>query len=247
MRLTPRDLLQWTGRHVEAWTLLRLVLVALGVWGFAAIAEEVMEGGTHAFDTWLLLALRDAANPQNPYGPGWLQEMFRDFTALGGVGILTLITIAVSGFLWMQGNRRSMLLVITAIFSGFIMSSLLKRGFDRPRPDLVPHGSITYTASFPSGHAMLSAVVYLTLAVLVARVQPQRGMKIYLLSVAALLTLMIGVSRVYLGVHWPTDVLAGWAAGASWALLWWVIATWLETRGVVESEKTEDDAPTCRT
>ena len=239
MRIPLRDLVQWTGRYVEAWTLIRLALVALGVYGFAALAEEVMEGGTHAFDTWMLLALRDAADPQSPYGPGWLQELFRDFTALGGVGILTLLTLAVAGFLLMQGNRRSMWLVLAAIFSGFLVSSLLKRGFDRPRPDLVPHGSITYTASFPSGHAMLSAVVYLTLAVLVARVQPRRRMKVFLLGLAAVLTLLIGVSRVYLGVHWPTDVLAGWAMGASWAMLWWVIATWLEARGVVEPEETE--------
>jgi len=241
MRLHPRDLLQRTGRYVEAWTLVRLALAALGVYGFTVLAEEVMEGETHAFDTWLLLSLRDAADPQNPYGPGWMQELIRDFTALGGVGILTLITLAAASFLWLQGNRRSMLLVLTAIFSGFIMSSLLKRGFDRPRPDLVPHGSITYTASFPSGHAMLSAIVYLTLAVLVARVQPQRRMKVFLLGIAALLTLMIGISRVYLGVHWPTDVIAGWAAGASWALMWWVLATWLETRGMVETEKTEGE------
>src|SRR3954469_15302434 len=108
MRIPLRDLVQWTGRYVEAWTLIRLALVALGVYGFAALAEEVMEGGTHAFDTWMLLALRDAADPQSPYGPGWLQELFRDFTALGGVGILTLLTLAVAGFLLMQGNRRSM-------------------------------------------------------------------------------------------------------------------------------------------
>lgn len=228
---------RWRARYLEGRTLLKLLVAAGSIWGFVAIAEEVAEGGTRAFDTQLLLALRDVADPVMPYGPGWLQELVRDITALGGVGILTMVTLAVSGFLWIQGNRRSLVVVIAAIGSGEVVSSLLKSGFDRPRPDLVPHGSIVYTASFPSGHAMLSAVTYLTLAALVARVEPRRAMKTYILTLASLLTVAIGISRVYLGVHWPTDVLAGWFAGAAWALLWWIIATWLETRGLVEKEQ----------
>ena len=242
-RRRPIGWRRWSGRHVEGWTLLRLLIAAGAVWAFVAIADEVMEGGTRAFDTRMLLALRDGADPVSPYGPGWLQELVRDVTAFGSVGILTLIVLAASGVLWIQGNRRSLVLVLTAVGSGMILSSLLKSGFDRPRPDLVPHGSIVYTASFPSGHAMLSAVTYLTLAALVARVQPRRPMKIYILTLASLLTAAVGISRVYLGVHWPTDVLAGWFAGAAWALLWWVIATWLETEGVVEREQVEEDKP----
>jgi undecaprenyl-diphosphatase len=115
-----------------------------------------------------------------------------------------------------------------------LLSTLLKMGFDRPRPDLVPHGALVYTASFPSGHATLSAVVYLTLGALLARVQPRLVLKLYLLGLAILLTVMVGVSRVYLGVHWPTDVLAGWAVGAAWALLCWATALWLQRRGRVE-------------
>ncbi|MBC8131080.1 MAG: phosphatase PAP2 family protein [Rhizobiaceae bacterium] len=239
--IDPRPLARWTSRHVEGWTALRLLLVAAAIWGFAVLADEMMEGETHAFDTWLLLALRDATDPANPYGPGWLREMVRDVTGLGGIGILTLVTLAAAGFLWIEGKHRSLFLMVTAVFSGFLMSTLLKTGFDRPRPDLVPHGSITYTASFPSGHAMLSAVVYLTLAVLLARVQTRRRVKLYILSVATLLTIVIGMSRVYLGVHWPTDVMAGWAAGSAWALMWWMIANWLEKRGVVEGEETGPD------
>ncbi|KQT50727.1 PA-phosphatase [Aureimonas sp. Leaf454] len=223
-------------------TLVVLVIVCAAIWGFVALAGEVMEGETHQFDTWLLLSLRDAADPANPYGPGWLRELVRDFTALGGTGILTLLTIATALFLRLQGNKRSMWVVLAAVGGGFLMSSLLKHGFSRPRPELVPHGSIVYTASFPSGHAMLSSVTYLTLATIVARVQPRRAMKIYVFTVAILLTLAVGFSRVYLGVHWPTDVVAGWVAGSAWAIMWWALANWLELRGVVEPEQSEPTA-----
>jgi undecaprenyl-diphosphatase len=216
-----------------------VVVVFAAIWAFAALASEVMDGGTHAFDTWLLLSLRDAADPSNPYGPGWLRELVRDFTALGGTGILTLLTITTALFLRLQGNKRSMWVVIAAVGGGFLMSSLLKHGFSRPRPELVPHGSIVYTASFPSGHAMLSSITYLTLATIVARVQPRRAMKIYVFTIAILLTLAVGFSRVYLGVHWPTDVVAGWVVGSAWAIMWWALANWLEQRGVVEPEQTE--------
>ena len=94
-----------------------------------------------------------------------------------------------------------------------------------------------YTASFPSGHSMMAAVTYLTLAALIARVQPTRALKVYVLTLAVLVTVAVGVSRVYLGVHWPTDVLAGWTAGAAWALGCWLVAWWLEGRGAVEPEK----------
>ena len=115
-----------------------------------------------------------------------------------------------------QDPCRAVLLV--AVGGGVLLSTLLKIGFDRPRPDLVPHGAVVY-ASFPSGHAMLSAVVYLTLGALLARVQPRRLLKLYLLGLAILLTVAVGISRVYLGVHWPTDVVAGWASAPLGAAL----------------------------
>ncbi len=169
-------------------------------------------------------------------GPGWLEEAGRDFTALGGVSVLVFLTAVVVAFLSMQGKGHAAVFVVVAVASGVLLSTLLKLGFDRARPDLVPHGSIVYSASFPSGHSMMSAVTYLTLGALLARVQPRRRLKVFLLSVAVLLTVLVGVSRVYLGVHWPTDVLAGWTAGAAWASLCWMAAMWLQRRGAVESD-----------
>jgi undecaprenyl-diphosphatase len=117
------------------------------------------------------------------------------------------------------------------------VSTVLKAAFERPRPDLVPHGSYVSTASFPSGHSMMAAVVYLTLGALLARVEPDRRVKVFILTAAVLLALLVGVSRVYLGVHWPTDVLAGWTVGAGWALLFWLVARALQRRGSVETDK----------
>lgn len=214
----------WLVRR-ELTTLLIMVTITAGFWGFAELADEVMEGETRAFDTAVLLAFHDQ---DEPIGPKWVQEMGRDFTALGGVAVLTLLTLSVAGFLLLQGNLRLALLVLGAVGSGLLISSLLKLGIGRPRPDLVAHGSYVYTHSFPSGHAMQSAVTYLSMGILLARAQTLRRLKVYLMLIAILITFLVGVSRVYLGVHWPTDVLAGWTAGGAWGLLFWWIAHWWE-------------------
>jgi undecaprenyl-diphosphatase len=219
-----------------------LAVAATAIWGFAELADEVLEGETHAFDERILLALRSATDLSDPLGPGWLQELMRDVTALGSMGILTLVTLAVAGFMALDRKAHAALFVLVAVGSGMLLGTLLKMGFDRPRPDLVPHGASVYTASFPSSHAMLAAVVYLTLGALLARVQPHRVLKLYLLGLAILLTVAIGASRVYLGVHWPTDVLAGWAIGAGWALLCWAAALWLQRRGRVEADDPDPQA-----
>jgi len=224
-------------RRAEVVPLLLLVLLAGGIWGFASLADEVSEGGTHLLDERVLLALRNPADRAEPWGPRWLQETVRDFTALGGVGVLSLITLAVSVFLLLDGKRRAAGLVVVAVGGGLVLATLLKHGFGRPRPELVPHGSYVYTSSFPSGHAMLSAVTYLTLGALLARLQPRRELKAFLLGVAIVLTFLVGVSRVYLGVHWPTDVLAGWTAGGVWAILCWLAALTLQRRGEIERGK----------
>lgn len=196
-----------------------ILAAALGVIVFVKIAVDVFEQETHSFDAALLLALRVPGNPADPLGPPWLEETMRDFTALGSVGVLSIVTLAVSGFLYCIGRRRDALFIVLTVLAGALLSSLLKFGFDRPRPDLVAHGSHVYTLSFPSGHSMMSAVVYLTLGTLLAVGQRERWVRIYTLAFALALSLLVGISRVYLGVHWPTDVLAGWALGAAWAAL----------------------------
>lgn len=229
-------ILHWVGGHERA-TLIGLALVSGGLWGFVELAGEVMEGDTAAFDEWLLLKLRTPDDRTDPIGPGWFEEMGRDVTALGGVGILVFITLAVVGYLLLHRSRALALYTAVAVGGGMLLSSLLKEFFDRTRPDLVPHETVVYTSSFPSGHSMMSAVVYLTLGAMLARIQTHTRLKAYLLLVAAFLTISVGSSRVYLGVHWPTDVLAGWAGGAAWAVACWLVLRRLQSRGDVEGEE----------
>jgi undecaprenyl-diphosphatase len=219
------------------------MLAAIGIVGaalvaFALIADAVVEGETAAFDRRLLLALRSASDPSQPWGPPWLQEMARDITALGGVAVLTLLTAAVIGYLLFAGKRHAGLAVFVAVAGGEVVSTILKLGFERARPDLVPHGSIVYTASFPSGHSMMSALTYLTLASMLARVHAPFRIKAYFVGVAIFITVLVGLSRVYLGVHWPTDVAAGWAVGAAWALICSTVMKHLQRRGEVEPPST---------
>ena len=238
-------LIRWLGGH--SLTVLIGVLIAVGgTWMFIELADEVQEGETQKFDEWAIESLRRSDDPVTPLGPRWLHEAARDITGLGGVTVLSLVTLAVAGYLWMVRKYHAMWLVIIATFSGLIVSTLLKRSFDRARPDIVPHLSHVYTASFPSGHAMLSAVVYLTLGALLARLVPQLAVKIYFIAVALTVTFVVGVSRVFMGVHYPTDVLAGWTAGLVWAILCWLVARYLQRRGAVEkdTQQTEDLAET---
>jgi undecaprenyl-diphosphatase len=185
---------------------------------FIKVAEEVVEGDTHKIDLEIILWLRDAGNPADPLGPVWLEDFARDITALGSPAVLGLFVLIASLFLLLAGKRQLSLFVLAAASGGTIAVTLLKKAFARPRPDLTPEGLFVYTASFPSGHAMVSAVVYLTLGALIARLAPRRVLKLYIMSVALVLTVLVGFSRVYLGAHWPSDVLAGWAVGAAWAL-----------------------------
>jgi undecaprenyl-diphosphatase len=222
------------GRH-EIGLLVSLLVVCGILLGFLRLADEVGEGDSYAFDRAILLSLRNPANLAEPLGPAWLEMAARDITSLGGYPVLILVTSAALGFLLVIGKRHAAVLVLISVGGGMLLSSGMKELFDRPRPDLVPHVVQVYTLSFPSGHAMLSAVTYLTLGALLARVQPRRRVKAYLLSVAILLALLIGTSRVYLGVHWPTDVLAGWCVGSAWAMLCWTIALWLQHRGEIET------------
>jgi len=211
-----------------------LCLAAAIAWGFVELADEVLEGETREIDSLLLLALRSAKDPSDPLGPQWVEEMARDLTALGSFGVLALLTAAAVGYLVLAAKRHAAIAVLAAVAGGVVLSTALKLGFDRPRPDLVPHAVEVYTASFPSGHSMMAAVTYLTLGALLARVEGDWRLKLYWVGIALLLTLLVGFSRVYLGVHWPSDVLGGWALGATWALACWIVMQWLQRRGTVE-------------
>lgn len=233
MSLRPY-LVHWRER-LEFRTFAAIALLAGGTWSFIEIADEVVEGESQTIDTKILLAFRNAGDLSDPIGPAWVEELGRDLTALGGVAVLSVLTFAVAGYLWLSGKVRAMWLMFGAIGGGLLVSTLLKHGFDRTRPDLVPHGSIVYSASFPSGHSMLAAITYLTLAAMLAEIQPKRTLKVYFIVVAVLLTFGVGLSRIYLGVHWPTDVLAGWAVGASWALLFWLVLRWSRGRSSLQA------------
>lgn len=237
----PREIRQRTDslwqrlRRTELLILIAIALIVGGVWLFIELADEVAEGATTTLDERLLLSLRNPADLADPIGPSWVEEMMRDFTALGGSGVLFLLTVSVICYLIIKRRFRAALLLGLAVGGGVILSQLLKSLFSRPRPELVPYGSYVYFASFPSGHSMLSAATYLTLGALMARLQKSRRLQIYSLLLAVTITFLVGISRVYLGVHWPTDVLAGWTAGAVWAVLCALTMYWLQRRGQVEA------------
>jgi undecaprenyl-diphosphatase len=219
---------------VEPIVLILLAIGAASVWGFIATAEAVFSNETQAFDRWMLSGLRDPANLVDPIGPPWVEEMARDMSALGGFAWITFATLAIAVYLWIDDKARMAIFLLAAVVSGSGLSMLLKSLFGRPRPDLVPHLSLVSTSSFPSGHSLIAAVVYLTLGSLVASVISNRVLKVYVLSLAVMLTTAVGLSRVYLGVHYPTDVLAGWLAGLVWALVCWLVARQLQIQGQVE-------------
>jgi undecaprenyl-diphosphatase len=205
---------------------------------FVMLARAVTTGATQSFDESILLALRDPADLAKPIGPEWIEGSILDLTALGSSTILWMIVAVVVGFLLLQTRYRTAIVVLTAAASGEILSSLLKQAFNRPRPSVVPHLRAVYSTSFPSGHAMQSTIVYLTLAAILMRAASDRSTKIYILLVAVLLSALAGVSRVFVGVHYPSDVMAGWIAGLIWASIWWLGARQFEGTTHIRAERT---------
>ena len=187
---------------------------------FLWLWSEIAEGDIVAVDRAILLGLRKSGDLQTMAGPAWLRQVMLDFTALGGTTVLTLVIAGSAAFIYIKGAHRMALVILGATTSGGLIVTLLKGFFQRPRPTLVDHLVIEHSASYPSGHAANSAIVYLTIAVLFLRVEPSLRTRIFVLSAASFLTLAVGISRVALGVHWPSDVLAGWMFGTSWACLW---------------------------
>jgi len=224
-------------RHELAWLLIG-VGVCLLLWGFLALASEVMEGDTKSLDTKILVALRKADDPSRPVGPAWVENSLLDLTAIGGPTVLGLVVLSVVGFLVLQARYRTAIVVLATAASGEIATFVLKNAFLRPRPDVVPHlRDVSGSTSFPSGHAMDSAIVYLTLGAMLMRLAERRITKIYCIGIAIFLTLIVGISRVYLGVHYPTDVAAGWMFGFFWASLCWIAAKRFERETGVAEER----------
>jgi undecaprenyl-diphosphatase len=223
-------------RRELVWLFVGLGLCVL-LFGFVSLAGEVIDGDTQAFDTKILRALRDPADPSRPIGPVWIEAPLLDLTALGGSTVLGLVVIVVIGFLALQTRYRTAIVVVAAWVSGELLDTAMKHVFNRPRPSIVPHLRTVYTTSFPSGHAMESAIVYLTLAAILMRASQSPATKIYILGIAVLLTTLVGISRVYLGVHYPTDVLGGWIVGFMWASICWLAARRFEGTTHIQAEK----------
>ena len=233
LRRATRRVVHWVGGS-DLVGLLGVLALVVGIFGFFLLAGAVRVGGTQQLDERVLLALRIPDDPAVPLGPPWMGEVGRDLTAVGGVAFLFLITGSVAVFLLLCRKYHALVLLVATIGGGLLLSTFLKRYIDRPRPSLVPHLSYVASTSFPSGHSMLSAIVYLTLGALLARLIRPVRLKLYFLAVALLLTFLVGLSRVYLGVHYPSDVLAGWAAGLAWAVLCWLLTRRLQREGAVE-------------
>src|SRR4029079_1048002 len=234
-RIKPRD-------RAELALLIGGIAFLLLLVVFMKLASEVLEGETQGFDRRILLALRSPDDLSRPIGPVWMLGAALDITSLGGATVLGLTVFAVAGFLLLQGLWRRALFVMVASFGGWFLNGALKQLFQRPRPDVVPHLRDVMSMSFPSGHALQSAVVYLTLGALMMHIAERRLTKLYCMTVAMLTTALVGASRIYLGVHYPTDVLAGWLLGLSWALLCWMIERSLERQVGLKRERAEAEA-----
>jgi undecaprenyl-diphosphatase len=219
-----RDQLAQAGRFLrtEAGPLSILAVGAAALASFLHIMSETMvEGETRAFDQGILQALRQPGRPGVPIGPAWLTEAARDLSSMGSLSVLVFVALVVVGFALVRRRYCAAMMIFISLGGGMGVCQFLKDYFERERPPEVYRLETVVNTSFPSGHAMLSAVFYLTLAVLLARVQTQQRLKLYVVAVAAVTTGLVGLTRIYLGVHWTTDVLAGWSVGAAWAVACW--------------------------
>lgn len=233
MRRALGRAIEWLGGHERGVMLSGLAILA-GVLAFLLFGRFVASGRTLALDDWVLLAFRKPGNPAEVIGPSWAADVARDITALGSTDILWLATLGVAGFLGLDRRYRAMAFVLGAVGTGWGLSFLLKDVFQRARPTVVPHLMAAHFSSFPSGHSMMAAIVYFTLGGLLASLVTRRRLKFYFLAVATLLSILVGISRLVLGVHYPTDVVAGWLAGLAWATLCQHAERLLIRRGAIE-------------
>jgi undecaprenyl-diphosphatase len=220
--------------RADAITLVSLLGMVSCVWLFVSLADAVTAGHAQTVDEQIMRSLRDPGNLKEPIGPRWLVGAMRDLTALGSAPVLLIFGLAVAGALLARRQFHALVLLLAATLGAELLNAALKGFFQRARPDLDLHLTEVRSLSFPSGHAMESAAIYLTLAALLSRLVQARALKLYFLGLAVFLTFVVGMSRVYLGVHYPSDVLAGWTMGLAWALLCWTTAQYLQRRGSVE-------------
>ncbi len=215
--------IRWFASHDLA-VLLAVLVVVTGTWGFVVLAGKMVEGRGQTFDEWAIRCLRRPEDTAVLIGPRWLVEAARNVTALGGVPVLACVNLAVAGGFLFRRKFKALAFVLAAVIGGLLLMLLMKEYFSRPRPQVVPYLCAVDGSSFPSGHSMMSAIVYLTLGVLLASGIAQWRFRLGLLAMALLLAGLVGVSRVCLGVHYPSDVLAGWTAGLVWATFCWLLA-----------------------
>ncbi len=221
--------------HIPLWSLLAFAVAAISATVFFEIGDEVLEGDALKWDRMVLLALREPGMPSDPLGPPWLEEAAVELTAIGSLPVIGLLSVSLLGFLLVHHRFGSTVFATLSIGGGLGAAHLLKLVYGRPRPELVEPLTVVHTQSFPSGHTMGATVVVLTLAALVARLIPSRAGQTYVFVMAACWAGSIGLTRVYLGVHWPSDVLAGWAMGVSWAAGCWAAVSMVQNRRTPES------------
>jgi undecaprenyl-diphosphatase len=223
---------QWIRRQ-EGIVLFTAFLVVVALYGFAELSAEMLEGDSKAFDEWVLRSLRDPGDPARPIGPPWVREAALELTVLGGRTVLVIVLLLTLGYLALDHKYGAMAFIVAAATGGGVLSLGMKELFARQRPDIVPHLVSAVSPSFPSGHSMVAVVIYLALGALLARFAARRRLRVYCVGAALLLSFLVGVTRMYVGVHYPTDVLAGWAAGLAWALVCWLVARYFQYRGRV--------------
>ncbi|MBL0969021.1 MAG: phosphatase PAP2 family protein [Brevundimonas sp.] len=223
----------------EIAALTALLVVAFGVMTFVEIADDMTEADGQAFD-WMVLHWMQPT-PGETRGPWWMHEAAADLTSLGGISVLTLFALIAFVFLLIQRKRLSAVLLVLGLVGGVALSEGLKALFDRARPPAAYQAVETLNASFPSGHTLLSTVFYLTLGVMLTRAFTQKRFKAFVLVCAMLIALLVGLTRVYLGAHWASDVLAGWSVGAAWAMTLWLVAYAVERHQAAVHARLQDD------
>ncbi len=200
-----------------------IFVIVCCLWGFLRLATKIMGQQDLYYDQKILLSMRQSIDLAEPIGPLFLKDAMVDLSALGSVSVALVIFVTVLGLLLIQRQHRLVIFMTLSIFGGSALSIFLKTLFMRSRPDLIPHLTPAHYYSFPSGHSMTATVVYFTLAMVLSEAAHEKIIKHYILICAILIIGIVGISRVYIGVHWPSDVLGGWMMGTAWALLCWLI------------------------